>query len=472
MRQRQEVQALPRQGLTVGSRVRDFSDDARADAQAPRATPPPTSRSTSCARAGPSLETEASRPDLWDDADVAKRGHRRAERRSSTTSSCYERLVRPSSRTPRRSHELAREEDDESARSPRSRRRLDALDRELDGLELRSLFTGEHDERDAICAIHSGAGGTDAQDWAEMLLPHVHALGRAPRVRGRARRGRRRLRGRASSSADLHREGPLRLRAACRPSAACTGSCASRPFNAQGKRQTAFAALDVVPVLARGRGAGRDRRDGPARSTSTARRAPAASTSTSPSRPCASPTCRPASSCRARTSARQHQNKDRAMQILKARLADLRAPEARGRAGRHPGRAAAGRLRQPDPQLRAAAVPDGEGPPHRARDRQRAGRARRRPRPFMEAYLHWRARATRLVVTVIAMFRRPAGVPAIGSEGAGTLASAHDQARERHQGLQGRGRRPARRHRRHREGRVRLPRRRRPARASPRSSAC
>ncbi|MGH9295385.1 MAG: PCRF domain-containing protein, partial [Acidimicrobiales bacterium] len=40
----------------------------------------------------------------------------------------------------------------------------------FDGLELRSLFSGEHDEGDAIAEIHAGAGGTDAQDWAEMLL--------------------------------------------------------------------------------------------------------------------------------------------------------------------------------------------------------------------------------------------------------------------------------------------------------------
>ena len=40
----------------------------------------------------------------------------------------------------------------------------------LGELELRSLFTDPYDEFDAVCEIHSGAGGTDAQDWAEMLL--------------------------------------------------------------------------------------------------------------------------------------------------------------------------------------------------------------------------------------------------------------------------------------------------------------
>ncbi len=40
----------------------------------------------------------------------------------------------------------------------------------LDHLEMRSLLSGEYDERDAVCQIQSGEGGTDAQDWAEMLL--------------------------------------------------------------------------------------------------------------------------------------------------------------------------------------------------------------------------------------------------------------------------------------------------------------
>src|SRR6185312_4438162 len=50
---------------------------------------------------------------------------------------------------------------------------VDALRKTLDRLELRALFRGEHDERDAICEVHSGAGGTDAQDWAQMLLRMV-----------------------------------------------------------------------------------------------------------------------------------------------------------------------------------------------------------------------------------------------------------------------------------------------------------
>ncbi len=46
----------------------------------------------------------------------------------------------------------------------------EALEREIGHLEFRLLLSGPHDRGDAILALHAGAGGTDAQDWAEMLL--------------------------------------------------------------------------------------------------------------------------------------------------------------------------------------------------------------------------------------------------------------------------------------------------------------
>ena len=50
------------------------------------------------------------------------------------------------------------------------REHLDRLESQLDEFELGRLFAGEHDAEDAIVTINPGAGGTDAQDWAEMLL--------------------------------------------------------------------------------------------------------------------------------------------------------------------------------------------------------------------------------------------------------------------------------------------------------------
>jgi len=40
----------------------------------------------------------------------------------------------------------------------------------LDTLELEAAFSSEYDARNAILALHAGAGGTESQDWAQMLL--------------------------------------------------------------------------------------------------------------------------------------------------------------------------------------------------------------------------------------------------------------------------------------------------------------
>ena len=68
------------------------------------------------------------------------------------------------------------------------------------------------------------------------------------------------------------------------------------------------------------------------------------------------------------------------MKILKARLYELELSEAAREARRRRGGEEGDRLRQPDPLLRAAPLPDGQGPPHQARDRQPRPRAGRRPR--------------------------------------------------------------------------------------------
>ncbi len=116
------------------------------------------------------LEEQASAPDLWDDAD-------RARQVTSEMSSVRDDVELIDELDRRLSdvqtlHELARDEDDDSFEAEVAES-VTRLARDLDKLELRALFSGEHDERDAICEVHSGAGGTDAQDWAQMLLRMV-----------------------------------------------------------------------------------------------------------------------------------------------------------------------------------------------------------------------------------------------------------------------------------------------------------
>ena len=49
-------------------------------------------------------------------------------------------------------------------------RAIDELQQEVDRAETRKMLSGEHDLANAIVTIHPGAGGTESQDWAEMLL--------------------------------------------------------------------------------------------------------------------------------------------------------------------------------------------------------------------------------------------------------------------------------------------------------------
>ncbi len=58
--------------------------------------------------------------------------------------------------------------EDESLR-PDLEKEVESLETELDKLEFDSMLSGEYDRGNAILAIHAGAGGTDSQDWAEML---------------------------------------------------------------------------------------------------------------------------------------------------------------------------------------------------------------------------------------------------------------------------------------------------------------
>jgi len=76
--------------------------------------------------------------------------------------------------------ELAVEEAD-TATGAEAVAELESLERELGLLERESLFFGEYDDRPAILSVHAGAGGVDAQDWAEMLLRmYVRYLERTP----------------------------------------------------------------------------------------------------------------------------------------------------------------------------------------------------------------------------------------------------------------------------------------------------
>ena len=278
------------------------------------------------------LEAEVGEPDLWDNPDDAAQGrpseYDGAQRRHRAARGLDRALDDAETL-----FELAREESDESRGGRDRRRRSPRSKRELDELELRvavhrRVRRARRGVRDPLRrGRHRRAGlGRDA-------AAHVPALGRAARASTsrsttspRARRPASR-RPRSSSRAAT----PT---ACCAPSTACTGWCASRRSTAQARRQTAFAAVDVVPFFEDDGERGRRSTRRTCASTSTARRAPAASTSTSPTRRCASPTCPPASSCRARTSAASTRTRTGPCRSSRPSWSSAQRQERAGRAGR------------------------------------------------------------------------------------------------------------------------------------------
>ena len=113
------------------------------------------------------LREAASDPDLWNDQERARAVTRRLAGHESVLGQ-VERL-RGSLEDADVLLELAEAEEDAGALTEVSTE-LEAMEQELSALEHAALFFGEYDDRTAIVSIHAGAGGVDAQDWAQMLL--------------------------------------------------------------------------------------------------------------------------------------------------------------------------------------------------------------------------------------------------------------------------------------------------------------
>jgi peptide chain release factor 2 len=195
------------------------------------------------------LEVEAAQPDLWDDADRARAVTTELGRVNDDVvrfdglvadladAKVLVELVVESAAAGAPDEGLAKELDETVA----------SLSARLGQLELESLFSGEYDDRDAICEVHAGAGGTDAQDWAEMLLRMYQ--------RWAERRG---------FSVELDEATAGQEAGLLSATFIVTGRHAygllstergvhrlvrMSPFDSQHRRQTSFASLDVVPFL-------------------------------------------------------------------------------------------------------------------------------------------------------------------------------------------------------------------------------
>jgi peptide chain release factor 2 len=124
---------------------------------------------------------------------------------------------------------------------------IERLEADLDKLELASLLSGEYDANDAVASLHAGAGGTESQDWAEMLLRmylrwaelegfDVELDEVTPGEEAGIKSATFIVRGRNAFGLLSTERGVHRL-------------VRISPYDAQNRRHTSFASLDVIPLL-------------------------------------------------------------------------------------------------------------------------------------------------------------------------------------------------------------------------------
>ncbi len=140
--------------------------------------------------------------------------------------------------------EMAQEADDQASREEVDVQ-LDPIATELDRLETVSLLSGSYDYRNCYLSIYSREGGTEAQDWTEMLmrmyLHYFESVGwdvaEVDKTIGEEA---------GLKDVTLYVKGPM-VYGYLSAERGTHRLARVSPFNAQGKRQTSFAAVDVVP---------------------------------------------------------------------------------------------------------------------------------------------------------------------------------------------------------------------------------
>ncbi len=190
------------------------------------------------------LSEQVAAPDLWDDVESATR----ITGRLSALQGELDRFTGLESRIEDLGLmvEMAREEGDADSLAD-SERELNRIKKSVESLEIRTLLSGEYDEREAIVTIRSGAGGVDAADFAEMLMrmytrwAEQHKYGVEVYEVSYAEEA-----GIKSAEFAIHAPyayGTLSVEAGTHRLVRIS------PCDTQGRRQTSFAAVEVVPML-------------------------------------------------------------------------------------------------------------------------------------------------------------------------------------------------------------------------------
>jgi len=113
------------------------------------------------------IEQEILKPNFWNDNESAQRLLK--ERNTLKSDVTFWEKLRAEVEDAKGYLELAQEENDEETLREISSK-VSRVEHEIQAAEFRRMLGGENDPNNAIVSIHSGAGGTEAQDWADMLL--------------------------------------------------------------------------------------------------------------------------------------------------------------------------------------------------------------------------------------------------------------------------------------------------------------
>lgn len=186
------------------------------------------------------LETQMQSPDIWSDKDmVSKTGAQIREIKENLELLNFWKQTIDDAET---ALEIG---DDELINESASA--LLEIEKSIDKFEIRLMLGGEYDEADAILTINAGAGGTDAQDWASLMLRmymrwaenhcwKVDLLDKLDGEEAGIKSATIKITGKYAFGYAKAEKGVHRL-------------VRISPFNANGKRQTSFASVEVSPII-------------------------------------------------------------------------------------------------------------------------------------------------------------------------------------------------------------------------------
>jgi len=188
------------------------------------------------------LEDEMQQPGFWDDQDQAAKvsaDHSRTQKKLNNFRQLQSEAGDLS--------DMAEMAESDAEMATELNQQLASVEARLEELEEARLFSGEYDQGDALVTVHAGAGGTDSQDWAEILLRMY--------LRWAERRGfsvemkeasEGDEAGLKSATFQLHGENVYGLIAAER---GVHRLVRISPFDSSARRHTSFAQVDVAPVV-------------------------------------------------------------------------------------------------------------------------------------------------------------------------------------------------------------------------------